>query len=120
MARVASWVEKIDRMLVRWMASHGVALLRLSLGLVFLWFGAIKFVPGLSPAAELATGTISELTGGFVTPNVSLPLLAAWECLIGLGLMTGRWLRFTLLLLFLDSRFCCSSCKCPEPSLRSS
>ncbi|HRF60007.1 MAG TPA: hypothetical protein PLH94_08850 [Fimbriimonadaceae bacterium] len=102
MARVASWVEKIDRMLVRWMASHGVALLRLSLGLVFLWFGAIKFVPGLSPAAELATGTISELTGGFVTPNVSLPLLAAWECLIGLGLMTGRWLRFTLLLLFLQ------------------
>lgn len=89
-------------MLVAWMATHGITLLRVSLGLVFLWFGAIKFIPGLSPAAELATGTISELTGGLVPPRVSLPVLAAWECLIGLGLITGRWLRFTLLLLFLQ------------------
>lgn len=84
------------------MAEHGILLLRLSLALVFLWFGALKFFPQGSPAEDLATRTISALTGGVVTPGVSLPVLAAWECLIGLGLLTGRFLRATLFLLFLQ------------------
>jgi ABC-type uncharacterized transport system permease subunit len=33
---------------------------------------------------------------------VSLPLLAAWESAIGLGLLSGRLLRTTLLLLFVQ------------------
>jgi hypothetical protein len=33
---------------------------------------------------------------------MSLPLLAIWESLIGVGLLTGRLLRVTLLLLFLQ------------------
>jgi len=82
------------------MADRGVTLLRVSLGVVFFWFGVLKFFPGLSPAEELAGTTIAMLTGGFIGPNVSMPLLALWECLIGLGLMTGRALRVTLLLLF--------------------
>jgi uncharacterized membrane protein YkgB len=32
------------------MAVHGILLLRVSLGIVFLWFGALKFVPGTSAA----------------------------------------------------------------------
>lgn len=84
------------------MARHGLVLLRLSLAIVFLWFGALKFFPRGSPAEDLATRTISALTGGQVTPDVALPVLAAWECLIGLGLLTGRLLRVTLLLLFLQ------------------
>ena len=69
------------------------------MGVVFTWFGALKLVPGLSPAAELATRTIETLTFGVVPPAVSLPVLAAWEVLIGLGLLSGRFLRATLLLL---------------------
>lgn len=84
------------------MARHGLVLLRLSLAVVFLWFGALKFFPMGSPAEDLATRTISALTGGSVAPGVALPVLAAWECLIGLGLLTGRFLRATLLLLFLQ------------------
>jgi uncharacterized membrane protein YkgB len=84
------------------MARHAITLLRMGLGVVFLWFGAIKFVPGWSPAEGLAAATISRLTGGAVTAGVSLPLLAAWESLIGIGLLTGRFLRLTLLLLFLQ------------------
>jgi uncharacterized membrane protein YphA (DoxX/SURF4 family) len=84
------------------MADNGITLLRISLGIVFLWFGLIKFVPGLSPADELATRTISVLTFGIVPPDVSRPLLALWESLIGLGLITGRFMRVTLLLLFLQ------------------
>ncbi|MFC4427523.1 DoxX family membrane protein [Deinococcus navajonensis] len=81
------------------MARHGIALLRLSLGIVFFWFGVQKFFPGLSSAEDLATRTISVLTFGRLPAGVSLPVLATWECAIGLGLLTGRLLRLTLLLL---------------------
>nr|WP_232337968.1 DoxX family membrane protein [Deinococcus arboris] len=86
--------------MVGWWALHGITLLRLSLGLVFFWFGAQKFIPGLSSAEDLATRTISVLTFGQLPAAISLPVLATWECLIGLGLLTGRYLRLTLLLLF--------------------
>ncbi|TVS20668.1 MAG: DoxX family membrane protein, partial [Planctomycetaceae bacterium] len=84
------------------MARFGILLLRVSLGIVFLWFGLLKFFPSLSPAHDLATRTIDSLTFGLVAPNVSLPVLAVWECLIGVGLITGIFMRVTLLLLFLQ------------------
>ena len=87
-----------DRM-ISWWALHGITLLRLSLGVVFFWFGVLKFFPGVSVAQELATHTISVLSFGWVPPAVSLPLLATWECAIGLGLLSGRFLRLTLVLL---------------------
>ncbi len=95
-------LEPIDIRITAWMARHGVTLTRVALGVVFLWFGAIKFVPGWSPAGDMAARTIAELTFGHITPGVALPVLAAWESLIGLGLITGRFLRFTLLLLFVQ------------------
>ncbi len=95
-------LDPIDIRITSWMARHGVTLTRLALGVVFLWFGAIKFVPGWSPAADLASRTISRLSFGVIGPSISLPLLAAWESLIGLGLLTGRFLRVTLFLLFVQ------------------
>jgi len=74
-----------DLRVTRWMARHGVTALRLSLGLVFLWFGALKFFPGLSPAENLAGRTIGMMTFGAVPASVALPMLAGWEVLIGLG-----------------------------------
>ena len=96
------WIDPLDRRVTRWMAHHGIALLRISLGVVFFWFGVLKFLPGLSPAQDLASRTISALSFGMVGPEVSVPMLAAWECVIGLGLITGVWMRATLLLLFLQ------------------
>src|SRR5690606_15424480 len=34
--------------------------------------------------------------------SVSIYILAVWECLIGLGLLLGRFMRATLLLLFVQ------------------
>lgn len=99
MDSTARWVARGDVRVTRWMARHGVALLRVSLGVVFLWFGFLKFLPGLSPAQDLAARTISLLTFGRVPPSLGLPVLAAWECAIGLGLLTGLFLRAVLLLL---------------------
>jgi uncharacterized membrane protein YkgB len=95
-------LEPVDARITTWMARRGVVLTRVALGLVFLWFGAIKLVPGWSPAEDLAARTIDRLTLGMVEPAVGLPVLAVWESLIGLGLLSGRFLRVTLLLLFLQ------------------
>lgn len=95
-------LRPLDRRVTAWMANHGLTLLRIALGIVFLWFGALKFVPGLSPAEELAGRTIEALSGGAITPAVSLPVLALWESAIGVGLLVGRWMRAVLLLLFLQ------------------
>jgi uncharacterized membrane protein YphA (DoxX/SURF4 family) len=88
--------------LTRWAARHAITLLRVSLGIIFLWFGVLKFFPGMSPAQDLAARTIETLSLGRIPPAVSVPLLAALETLIGLGLLTGRLLRATLLLLLLQ------------------
>ena len=92
----------VDVRLTDWMARYGVTLLRVSLGIVFFWFGALKFFPGFSPAQDLATRTIDVLTFGLIPARLSILILAAWECLIGLGLMAGAFKRATLALLWLQ------------------
>ncbi len=91
--------DQLDRRITVALAAAAIPVLRMSLGIVFLWFGALKLVPGLSPAEDLAARTIEVLTLGVVPPSVALPILAAWEILIGLGLLSGRFLRATLALL---------------------
>ncbi len=89
--------DKIDIAITDWMARNGLAILRIGLGLIFLWFGALKFFPGLSPAEDLVRNTIY-----FFNPDIFIPILASWEVLIGIGLIGGIWMRVTLLLLFLQ------------------
>jgi uncharacterized membrane protein YphA (DoxX/SURF4 family) len=95
-------LEPLDVRITATLARLGVPVLRISLGVVFLWFGALKFFPGASPAETLAARTIEQLSGGAIGPAVSLPLLAIWESLIGLGLLAGRFMRATLFLLALQ------------------
>jgi uncharacterized membrane protein YphA (DoxX/SURF4 family) len=94
--------DMLDSRITEWMAQYGVLLLRISVGAVFFWFGFLKFFPGLSPAEGLAARTIETLSLGVIQPELSLPVLAAWESLIGLGLITGKFMRGTLLLLALQ------------------
>jgi uncharacterized membrane protein YkgB len=92
-------LESIDARITRWMARYGVTMLRVAVGVVFVWFGALKYFPGLSPAQELALRTIDVLTFGSIPQSVSIMLLATLECVIGLGLIFGKYLRLILLLL---------------------
>lgn len=100
MQKLGGLFTQADAFITRWMARWGVWLLRISVGLVFFWFGFLKFFPALSPAEELATRTIETLTFGIIGANISLPVLAGWEVLIGLGLISGKFMRVTILLLF--------------------
>ncbi len=94
--------EKIDIAITNWLARHSILVLRISLGIVFFWFGILKLFPGLSPAQDLAGNTMEKLSFGLVHPNISIPLLATWEVLIGIGLMTGWQMRWVLLLLIVQ------------------
>jgi uncharacterized membrane protein YkgB len=94
--------QKIDSRITGWMASHGTTLLRVSLGIIFFWYGMLKFFDGLSPAESMATRTIDILTFGLIGPETVRYGLAAWEVLIGIGLIFRIRLRETLLLMFLQ------------------
>lgn len=100
MERYVARFERIDRRITGFLVNYSIPFLRISLGINFFWFGILKFFPGASPAQELATKTIEVLTFGLIQPDVSIILLATWETLIGLGLISGRFLRVTLFLLF--------------------
>ena len=101
-SRLPEPLDRADARITRALASMGVPLLRVALGVVFFWFGVLKYFPNLSPAEELAARTIETISFGTIHANVSLPVLATWECLIGLGLIMGRFLRATLALLALQ------------------
>jgi uncharacterized membrane protein YphA (DoxX/SURF4 family) len=89
--------DAADARITRWMAAAGIPILRVALGVVFVWFGALKFFPGMSPAEDLVRATVPFLPG-----DLFLPFLGFWEVVIGLGFLTGRALRLTILLLFLQ------------------
>ncbi|MDA3866565.1 MAG: DoxX family membrane protein [Salinivirgaceae bacterium] len=94
--------DKIDRKVSYWMASQGIRLLRISIGIIFFWFGALKFFEGLSPAQNIAIDTIDLLTFGLLPEKIILYGLAFWEVLIGIGLLFNVFMRETLLLLYLQ------------------
>ena len=79
------------------MSRHGVPLLRVAVGVVFIWFGALKLFPGASPATGLIVATFP-----FLPERVFLPFLGCWEVVIGCGFLTGRFLRVTVALMYLQ------------------
>lgn len=95
-------LNEIDVRITRWMAANGIRLLRISIGIVFLWFGALKFFEGLSPAHDLAIRTIEFITFHLISPKAIIYILALWEVIIGVGLLLNLYLRITLFLLFLQ------------------
>ena len=82
-----------------WLGQRSVDILRVSLGLIFLVFGVLKFFPGASPAEALVMRTIDTLTLGVVHGRSAVLLTAVMECFIGLTLVSGRLLRTGLLVL---------------------
>lgn len=70
--------------------------LSLSLGIVYLWFGSLKLIPGYSPAEEIASETIAKLGFQFLNTQFSLHLLAFWECTVGLLLILQIFRRVSI------------------------
>lgn len=95
--QVTQYFDHFDVTITRWMARYGITFLRVSMGIIFIWFGALKLVPDLSPAEDLIRDTVP-----FVPMSIFIPFLAIWEIAIGIGFVSGRFMRITILLLFLQ------------------
>ncbi|WP_196888095.1 doxx family protein [Aureivirga sp. CE67] len=78
---------------------NGTKLLRYSIGFIFIWFGALKFFDGMSPAQDLAINTIDKLTFHLFSANSIRYGLAILEVVIGLGMFIPKYLKQTLVLL---------------------
>lgn len=88
--------RQLDRTMIRFMRANGIRVLRIALGIVFVWFGALK-VAGVSPVGELVAQTVY-----WVSPRFFVPFLGMWELVVGLGLLTGVAMRLVLLLFWLQ------------------
>lgn len=78
------------------MEKYGILFLRITLAVVFIWFGFLKPL-GLSPAADLVKNTVY-----WFPPDIFLPILGWWEVLIGIFLLYRPLIRAALFLLFLQ------------------
>ena len=88
--------ERVDERLRAFLARVGVPLLRISIGIVFVWFGLLK-VFDVSPVSELVAKTIY-----WFDPDVVVPALGVFEVFVGLCLIAGRLMRIALPLLVLQ------------------
>jgi uncharacterized membrane protein YkgB len=93
----AGAIDRLDQRVTTWMGRYGLTMMRVALGIIFFWFGALKLFPGMSPAEDLVRNSVF-----FIDPGLFQPVLALWEMAIGIGLITGYFMRVTLLLLFLQ------------------
>ena len=89
----SSLLFQLDQLLLDTLRRWSITALRLALGSVFLWFGALK-VFGSSPVASLIQETYT-----FMPISIFLLILGVWEMVIGIGIILKRALRFVLILL---------------------
>lgn len=82
--------------MIKSLLKHRQRLVVISLGIVYLWFGTLKFFPGLSPAETLAKETIHKLTFGLIPDDLSFLLLAIWEVAIGVLLLLDKRLKLVV------------------------
>lgn len=90
------WIDVLDRKIADWMDRYCQVLMRLSLALIFIWFGLLKPL-GMSPEEELIKNTVY-----FFPPSIVLFVLGCWEVTIGIGLLYRPLLRLALFLLLIE------------------
>jgi uncharacterized membrane protein YkgB len=91
--------EAIDRRIAAFMQRWGTAALRISLSVIFVWFGILKPF-GLSPAGPLVESTVQWMP--LLAPDQWLAVIGWWEVAIGVTFLFHRTLRLAIALLALQ------------------
>ncbi|HEV2783229.1 MAG TPA: DoxX family protein [Actinophytocola sp.] len=81
--QLASWLLRLTR-------RRSLAVLRIALGVVYVWFGALKLT------ATTPVSALVEATTPWADPGWFIPAMGAFEVVLGLWLMLGRGLVFAL------------------------
>ncbi|MDQ3850108.1 MAG: hypothetical protein M3296_05795 [Actinomycetota bacterium] len=90
---------RVDEAVHRWLLDNSIVVLRIAVGVVYLAFGILKFIPHMSPAEPLTMLTMDRLTFGLVPGGVAIVIVGILESVIGLMLITARGLRVAIYLL---------------------
>jgi uncharacterized membrane protein YkgB len=85
-------LEAIDFTISQQLSKVAMPLLRISLAVVYIWFGVLK-IAGVSPVADIVARTIPFLPKQWV-----VRFLGVWEVAIGVALLFRVALRPTLVL----------------------
>ena len=75
---------------------EGPHLLRMTIGIVFLWFGALKLL-GRSPADHIVHAMLP-----FIPQSMVVRVVGCYECVLGIGLIMGRFMKLTLSMFWLQ------------------
>lgn len=89
-------LEAVDRAIDRFMRRWGLRALRVSLAIIFVWFGILKPL-GLSPAAPLVRATVEWMP--LLSPDTWVAVIGWWEVLIGVTFLFQRTVRVAIALL---------------------
>ena len=89
-------LDAIDRSIAAFMRRWGILALRVSLGIVFIWFGILKPL-GLSPAAPLVLATVDWMP--LLEPETWLAVIGWWEVAIGVMFLFRPTIRVAIALL---------------------
>jgi uncharacterized membrane protein YkgB len=101
-AGLAGWpyyLSQIDRRIIELAAKWFEPIARLSIFVIYFWFGLLKLL-GLSPATPLALA-LTDRTIGAQYFNTSFKTLAAFECTIGLLFLIPALTRISSALLLI-------------------
>lgn len=91
--------DRIDRGISRFMGRWGVLAMRLSFGVIFIWFGALKPL-GVSSAEPLVLATVPWLP--LFDGGTWVDIIGWWEVIIGVSFLFRRTIRVAIALLALQ------------------
>ena len=86
MRRVSNVVNELESRAAAVVRPFSLHLLRISMGVVFIWFGLLK-VADATPVGDLVAGTVPWLDRAWF-----VPALGAVEAILGVALLVGRLL----------------------------
>ncbi len=92
-------LSKLDYRFIKIMKHASIPSIRLSFGVIFIWFGILKPL-GLSPAEGLLKATVIWLPFG--SPEIWLIVIGIWEVVIGIFFFFKTTTRIAIILLFLQ------------------
>jgi uncharacterized membrane protein YphA (DoxX/SURF4 family) len=88
--------DRIDRSIAVFMGRFGVAALRVSLAIIFVWFGILKPL-GISPAQPLVERTVDWMP--MLNPEQWVAVIGWWEVVIGVAFLFRATTRLAIALL---------------------
>ena len=92
-------IDEIDRSISTFMRRWGIRALRISLGIIFIWFGVLKPL-GLSPAEPLVLATVRWLP--LFDGELWVIIIGWWEVAIGVTFLFRTTIRLAIALLALQ------------------